>query len=361
MITRITVGLVALVGLVFDAHPTQTAKAYGPEEEALIRRGIEYRKAQDDLSARAQFQKAYDLTHSPRAAAQLGLAEFALGRWEDAEAHVSEALRTPSDPFITKYRGELDESLATIKGHVARVEIIGDPPGSEVFVNGRPAGRLPLADPVAVSAGQVEVELRATGFKAASRTVTLSGGQYQRLVLRLEATPPVASASPESKGSDPRPTSTDGPAPSGDGALTPAGDGSEVRRAAKWTALGLAGAGVVTGVTATIVYQTNLKTFEGLHGGGCFDDGGRAVDADGINVPECQSSLSTYRTARTWQIVGFASAGAFAAAWLVLTLTEPTPDSASTTGAGPRASSRVQWACVPSFLTGPAAICAMRF
>jgi len=93
------VGCVALVAVALGAVPARAAKPYGPEEEALIRRGIEYRKALDDLSARAEFQKAYDLTHSPRAAAQLGLAEFGLGRWEDAEAHVSEALRKPSDPW----------------------------------------------------------------------------------------------------------------------------------------------------------------------------------------------------------------------------------------------------------------------
>jgi hypothetical protein len=58
----------------------------------LIRRGIELRKAHDDPGAVPYFQKAYDLVHTPRAARQPGLAEQALGRWEDAEQHVREAL-----------------------------------------------------------------------------------------------------------------------------------------------------------------------------------------------------------------------------------------------------------------------------
>jgi hypothetical protein len=36
----------------------------------------------------------------------------------------------------------------------------------------------------------------------------------------------------------------------------------------------------------------------------------------------CQSALDAYRSDTTWSIVGFAGAGAFAATWLVLQLTE---------------------------------------
>lgn len=180
-----------MLAAVSPAAPGRWARAAGTpsattaDEETLIHKGVELRRARDDLAARAEFQKAYDLTHSPRAAAQLGLAEFALGRFEDAEAHVSEALHAQSDPWINKHRKELDQSLANLQTHVARVEVIGDPLGAEVYVNGRLSGRLPLDNPVTVSEGQVDVELRAPGFERGSRTITLSGQQYQRLVIRL--------------------------------------------------------------------------------------------------------------------------------------------------------------------------------
>ena len=64
----------------------------------LIRHGIELRKVHDDEGAAREFQKAYDQVHTPRAAGQLGLAEQALGRWEDAERHVGRRCTRPATP-----------------------------------------------------------------------------------------------------------------------------------------------------------------------------------------------------------------------------------------------------------------------
>lgn len=361
--------MAVLTGLTTMSHRAQAAKAYGTEEEALIRRGIEFRKAMDDLAARAEFQKAYDLTHSPRAAAQLGLAEFALGRWEDADAHVTEALRTPKDPFIAKYRTELDDSLTTIKNHIGRVDVVGEPPGAEVAVNGRVAGVLPLAAPVTVSAGQVDVELRAPGYKGLTRTVTVTPGQYQRMVMRLERDLPRGVApGPVADGGGPDARRTD---PIGHGSSNPATDAQpapvappgavSARGIAKWTALGLAGASLATGITSTFLYRSNVQEFESLHSHGCYDRGGQAVDEDGNAIAECQPSLNGYRTARKWQIVGFVGAGVFAATWLALMLTEPDRDEPQASPSGPpeRASAALRWVCGPSSAVGIS--CATRF
>src|SRR5690242_7609040 len=56
------------------------AEAADPTEDELIRQGVESRRHRDDAGALATFQKAYELHKSARAAAQMGLAEFALGR-----------------------------------------------------------------------------------------------------------------------------------------------------------------------------------------------------------------------------------------------------------------------------------------
>lgn len=360
--TRILVA--ALVGSVGVAGWAHAAEPYGPEEEALIRRGIEYRKTMDDLAARAEFQKAYDLTHSPRAAAQLGLAEFALGRWEDAEAHVGEALRSPRDPFIIKYRAQLEESQATIKSHIARVEVIGEPVGAEVLVNGRIVGRLPMTVPASVSAGQVEVELRAPGFRAGSRSLNLSAGQYQRVVIRLEkeSAPPQAQAARESAAvsSVSRREAGTPAAEDGESGPAPAPAGPSVHRIAEWTALGLTGAALATGLTASVAYKMNKDAFNSFHDGGCFDKGGTAVDGLGNRLADCQDALDNYKTARTWMIVGFASAGVFAATWAVLALTEPEDD--ATTQAGTTTARRSPtWMCSPTAAAGPGATCAFQF
>ena len=58
--------------------------------------------------------------------------------------------------------------MLVIKGHIARVEVLGEPTGAEIVVNGRTVGRLPLPDSISTSAGEVDIEARAPGTSAMS-------------------------------------------------------------------------------------------------------------------------------------------------------------------------------------------------
>jgi hypothetical protein len=322
------------------------------DAEKLIRHGIELRKAHDDEGAARAFQQAYDQVHTPRAAGQLGLAEQALGRWEDAERHVGEALRTTGDPWVAKNRATLDEALGMIQAHLGRVEIIGDPEGAEVSVNGRSVGKLPLAEAVRVSAGEVDVELHAPGYVMTQRTLTIVGGQYQRLVLHL-----AKEAVAQSAAQEPKVTGTDGtqagagPAPAVAGAPQQPEAPSQLRTVLKWSAAGAAGVGLAVGVIAVIAHGNNISAFDAHPL--CEDNDGTAVHKDGSAAPECQGALNAYRADVTWEIVGFAAAGAFAATWLVLQLTE---------GASPAGAEHAFAApiCAPS-LSGIGVGCAVRF
>jgi len=302
-------------GVVFLAL-AGTAAADDAQREAdkLIKHGVDLRKAHDDEAAAREFQKAYDLAHTPRAAGQLGLAEQALGRWEDAERHVAEAVHAPADPWVAKNRAALDEALGTIQAHLGRVEVIGDPAGATVSINGREVGKLPLADAVRVSAGEVDIEVQQPGYVGAQRTVTIVGGQYQKIVIHLtrEAAPspePRAAVAPEAGPAPVRPVDS-GPAPGP----------SSTRVALKWGAAGLAGAGLVTGVVFTILHSSNVSTFDSS----CAIKGGVAVGkASGLPDASCASTLNTSKTYQDVMIAGYVAAGAFAATWLVLKLTEP--------------------------------------
>ncbi len=165
------------------------------EEEQLLRKGGALREAGNEREASIVLQKAYDISRSPRAAAQLGLSELALGRWVEAEQHVSEALEARSDSWIRdrKRTEVLEESLRTIHSHLGTLEVTGTPDGAEVVVAGRVAGRLPLHGPVRAASGPVELEVLAPGYVPLSRTVNLEAGQYQRIRVRLDkpqAVPP---------------------------------------------------------------------------------------------------------------------------------------------------------------------------
>jgi hypothetical protein len=156
------------------------------EEDAFIRRGLQLRKQGNDRAALLELQRAYEVGRSPRAAAQLGFAEQALGMWPQAEAHVGEALRARDDHWVRKNRVTVEQALATIRAHVGRVEIVGGEPGAQVTVNGQAAGALPLADAIAVSAGPVEIEVRAAGFAPSVKTVNVAVGEYARVPFTLQ-------------------------------------------------------------------------------------------------------------------------------------------------------------------------------
>ncbi|HXJ22707.1 MAG TPA: PEGA domain-containing protein [Polyangia bacterium] len=283
------------------------------EADKLIRHGVELRKAHDDESAAREFQKAYDLTHSPRAAGQLGLAEQALGRWEDAEHHVAEAIHAADDPWVAKNRAALDEAMGTIQAHLGRVEVIGDPPGADVSVNGRDVGKLPLSDAVRVSAGEVDIEVHVPGYVGAQRNVTIVGGQYQKVIIHLvKEAPPAAEPRPGNPEAPPAPTRSPDSGPA-EGPTT-------TRLALKWGAAGLAGASLITGIVFTILHSQNVSSFTNH---GCVIKGDTGVLADGMADPYCQSTLDTSKTYQDVFIAGYVAAGAFAATWLILQLTEP--------------------------------------
>lgn len=160
--------------------------AYATEQsEALVKEAIELRRAGQDAAAVPKLQRAHEIEPTPRTSAQLGLCLQAVGRWSEADQFLSRALASPRDPWIKKNRDTLKDSLEAVKTHVGRVEVIGDPEGAEVFVNGKQVGAFPLPDAIPVNEGLVKVEVRAVGFDPASKDLTISGGSYQRLVMRL--------------------------------------------------------------------------------------------------------------------------------------------------------------------------------
>jgi hypothetical protein len=225
-------------------------------EDALVHRGIELRKQGDDRAALDELQRAYAVKRSPRAAAQLGFAEQALGLWPQAEAHVREALAANGDPWVRKNRSTVDAALETIRAHVGHVQIDGGVPGAQVVINGRTIGLLPLRDAVPVSAGPVDIEVRAVGYAPALKTVNVAAGELTRVPFTLQqmarapAEPP-----PFQPGSPPPPSVAVGAAP----ALLP--ERPDPGHGKRMAGMGLIAGGVVAiggGVAASVVAKNKF-------------------------------------------------------------------------------------------------------
>jgi hypothetical protein len=172
---------------------------------------------------------------SPRVTAQIALAEAALHRWGDAGRHMSEALASANDPWVTSRRAALEGALAEFRRHLVEVRPRVTPEGAEVWVNGARVASLPTwIDP-----GRYRLEVRAAGHHPWQRVGELHEGERfdERVALASNAPPPAA---PLVGRTPPR--------------AAPPAETPTVTPPARWAGFALAGAGGVTLVAAVIVW-----------------------------------------------------------------------------------------------------------
>jgi hypothetical protein len=312
--------------------PGRALGADADKAEELIRRANEHRKRGNEDKALPLLQEAYKLSRSPRASAQLGLCHQGLGQWAEAELRLTEALEASNDPWVKKNEGVLRNALTTVKNHVGRVEIVGEPAGADVLVNGAVVGKLPLASAVPVAAGEVLVEVRAPGHTAATKSFRLDGGQYQKLVLRLarEGAPSpdqaAATGAPTSPAPSPLAPPPGAPAPTADPPqpqidAPPPPTVSPARRAAKWIAWGAAAVGLGVGVFGLARNRSVVSDFDA--GCGVDENGVARADGMGRTDAQCADLKGSYETAGTVGLVGFISAVVLGGAGVALWATEP--------------------------------------
>jgi hypothetical protein len=337
----------------------------------LYKKGLEQRRAGRDIEAVATFKQIYANDPNPTSAAQLGLAEQAAGLWVDAEKHVDEALHADHHPWIKKNRAALKGALETIQGRLGRLEIVGEPAGAEVLIDGNSVGILPLPGPVRVVVGNLPVSVRAPGYLERSTTVTVGPRQFarERFALKKKATSaPDSIAAPAGDPAARRLTKLE-PAPSperipttpasvepDDGTAAGAGPG---RRATKWVAWGLGVAAAGVGGYGLWSSQQAGNTIHGPHGCGIDPATMQVVPADGTRTAgDCRALNDRIDSMFRLEVIGFAMAGALATTGLILWLTEP---------AGGRTTEdrehAAALACVPGLGAGGAlsASCALRF
>jgi hypothetical protein len=159
----------------------------------LIEQGVALRVQGRGEDALDLFTRAHAIAPSARTLAQIGLAEGALHRWLAGEEHLSTALASHDTPWIElrRNRDALEQALAIVRTHIGNLTLLG-PAGAVLSVNGREVGRLPLADPIRLAEGPVQLRASAAGYVTIETDVLIVGGGDQTLLLRLSPLPPVA-------------------------------------------------------------------------------------------------------------------------------------------------------------------------
>lgn len=282
------------------AGPT---KAHGQEVEQLIEAGVDLREQGKDRAALAKFREAFVLSKSSQALAQIALAEQALGRWVDAEAHLREALSTKSNRWVNKRRPLLTRALASIQGRLARLSVEASVEGAEISVNGKSVGHHPMAAPVYVIAGSTVIEVSAEGYWSLSRKVELGGGARAKESFSLVPKPVEAAAppSPAPQFSEAAPVVVAEPGPEPGPDLLPAG------------IVAAGGAAVAAGAGIAFLLVRNGHIDEYNDDSVCLA-GGRTRDEN------CGASLDSANDAETVMVASFVGAGVLAATAVVLFL-----------------------------------------
>jgi hypothetical protein len=303
-------------------------KATAEEAETLIQRGLRLRKAGDDAGALPEFQKAHQLAPTPRTAAQLGLVEQALGHWDEAEGHLAVAIRSTSDPWVEKHRDSLQSAMVVVRGHIGSVQITGEPSGAEVYINGRLVGRLPLNQPITVIAGEVDIELRADGYRKKAEKIAVGNNQHKPFVMRLEK---VDSPAPRVVEDARRLDVTSGGEPTAsrerEATVIPpksaATDGHAIGPIVGWSLAGVGLATVTVGVVDALLGQSKMDA--------------AVVDANAANAmmnmelyKNAQSKLSSGRSQRSAGVVVSVVGGVVAVGGVIVALVTRRPPAAET-------------------------------
>ncbi len=275
--------------------------AYAQDAEALIAKGIELREKKKDDEALELFKQAYAKTPSPRARAQIALAEQALGLWVAAESDLVAALEAQGNAWITKNRAALEGALATIRRHVGSLEVRGVDQG-DVYLDGVRLGSGP--GPYRVEAGKRTLEVRAKGFHTTTRAVEIPGGGVARETVNL-----VAASSDDAPKTSAQATSQ--PPPTNKEKDTEEDPGKS-QRLLGWAFVGIGGASAVTGVVGLLIRK------------GIVDDYNRDCPGLGVAQPaDCQEKADSASTWLTASIIMLVAGGAVAVGGSALVLTAP--------------------------------------
>jgi PEGA domain-containing protein len=281
--------------------------------DRLLQRGIELRKAGQDRLALAEFERAFALSGTARALAQMALAEQALGLWREAHTHVQQALLKGDDPWIAEHRATLEVASREIASQLGSLEVSCNVDGAEVQLDGVVLGHTPLTQPVALVAGANVIVLAKPGYFVITREVHVDAGHLSRLNVVLTPNPGASAATPHTAA-----TELSAPAAPNANAARPAADtGNSTREILFYSALGLTALGVTLGITGYVMREVNV---------GQYNDDARCSQRAGVRrSDECPEQAAAMRQGELLAISGFSGAAVFGLSAAYLWWTRPAP------------------------------------
>lgn len=263
-----------VVAMVMVAAPSVA----GAAERDPAAEGIRLRREGKDQEALPLFEAALRDHPGPRAYAQLGTCEQALGLWVLAEEHLQQGLKNTRDPWIQRNQTALREALAFVQGRIGSVEVWGTPRGAEVSIDGQVVGQFPLAHAVRVAQGRRILKVTADRNLPHTRSIDVTAGVPSRehVALVEDGTANAASPVPPAIPRAPLATSEEPADPAPADAhieVTPGREDVELsgwRRVLPWSLLGVAVVAGSIGVWEHLRSNSSYEAFQGIVGCGAL-------------------------------------------------------------------------------------------
>lgn len=181
-----------------QAAPAPAAVKEDAREAARARlvEGVELLRQKQFAQALTKFDDAYALVPSPNIFYDRGLAHQGLGHDADA-LEAFDAFLAQADHAPPGTREKATRERDALRGRVATLAVVSDPPGAEITVDGRRRGVTPLSGSLYIDVGPHEVAARnASNGVVTSERIVAAPRETVRLTLRfgVAEAPPAAPA-----------------------------------------------------------------------------------------------------------------------------------------------------------------------
>ncbi len=188
---RVLVALLAaaLVVTGLAAGPAAAQPSPSPEAVAEAReryeRGLQLFEEERLDAALAEFRRAFELAPSPPVLFNLGRIHALRGDAVEAVRAFVRYLAEGGASIRPRERAEIEAEIERQRARIATVRVETGLDGAVVTVDGVDAATTPLIDPLRVNSGEHVIGLRAPGYAAETRRVTLAGGTEETLRFEL--------------------------------------------------------------------------------------------------------------------------------------------------------------------------------
>jgi len=177
--------LISSIALCLLVSTASVASAQDHDARAHFRRGLEHFNEGNYDAALAEFERAYEIDPAHQVLYNIARVHAAQGNAVEATAGYERYLEEGGTQIAADRRREVERALEVQRARIGQLDVQVSVDGATIAVDGNDVATSPLEAPLEVTAGTVELEIRAANHEAVRRTLRVAGGAVERLVIEL--------------------------------------------------------------------------------------------------------------------------------------------------------------------------------